>query len=127
MEYAGPSKRDRESGFRPVILDRDGRFCVYLAELEIAGVGDTVEAAYAEYKLRLAEAILVADEWGVGARCIEPHPIRRKTRVDELLMFTAKAVIAVFVTIFLVVAFLPNIKAAYCKLSGGEGAICARR
>lgn len=120
--------RNPELAYQPVLLSRGGRFCVYLAELEIAGVGDTLDEAYASYKVKLEETFQLANEWGVGARCIESRaPGGARGMREELFLFAAKALIAVFVAIFVVVAFLPNIKAAYCKLSGDAGATCARR
>lgn len=99
--------------FNPVILRKDGRFCVYLPEWRLSGTGDSLEDAYRDYEQKARAAERHATEFGLSALTPEPYPsLKRGAVLHELGMFFAKVATGAFAVILLVVLLLPNISAA---------------
>ena len=99
--------------FHPLIIRKDGSFCVYLPEWKVSGVGPTLEEAYREFEQNTKAVEAHAAKFGLSALTPEPYPVLRKAVVlQELKLFFIKVASAAFTVILLVVLLLPNITSA---------------
>ncbi|CAI8285007.1 MAG: Uncharacterised protein [Gammaproteobacteria bacterium] len=99
--------------FHPLILRKDGSFCVYLPEWKVSGVGSTLEEAYRNFDQNYKAVEARAAKFGLPALTPEPYPILKRAAVlQELSLFFFKIASSAFIVILLVVLLLPNIAAA---------------
>lgn len=96
--------------FAPVLLTREGEFCFYLAEKNVAGTGATIEEAYAQYEMTLQELEVKQKKYGFIVGIEDPHPTKRySSLLQDLLIFGIKVVLGVSLAIYLTIAALPVI------------------
>ena len=99
--------------FHPLIIRKDGSFCVYLPEWKVSGVGPTLEEAYRKFEQKFEDVEAHAAEFGLPALTPEPYPVLKRAAVfQELKLFFIKVASAAFTVIFLVIILLPNITSA---------------
>ena len=99
--------------FHPLIIRKDGSFCVYLPEWKVSGVGPTLEEAYRKFEQKFEDVEAHAAEFGLPALTPEPYPVLKRAAVfQELKLFFIKVTSAAFTVIFLVIILLPNITSA---------------
>jgi len=99
--------------FHPIIIRRNGGFCVYLPEWKISGEGGTLEAAYEQFEANKKALELRAEKYGLATLTTDPYPtLKRKTFYQELALSFVKSAISVFATVLVIVLLLPNIGAA---------------
>jgi len=99
--------------YQPMIIRNSSGFCVYLPELNIMGIGDSISEAYAQFESKFQEEELRSSEFGLSAFKSEPYPsLKRQSLLNELAIFGAKVAVSAFAIIFVVVLLLPNISAA---------------
>jgi len=109
----GTFRRKYGMNYQPIIIRNDNSFCIYLSELNIRAVGDSISEAYAQFESKLREEELQAEEFGLNTFKAEPNPsLKRKNLLHELAMFGTKVAVSAFATILVVVLLLPNISAA---------------
>lgn len=110
---SGTFKRKYSMNYQPIIIRNDNGFCIYLSELNIKAVGDSISDAYAQFERKIHEEDLRTEEFGLNTFKAEPYPsLKRKNLLQELAMFGAKVAVSAFTTILVVVLLLPNISAA---------------
>ena len=109
-------KKSLSSGlkeFHPLIIRKDGSFCVYLPEWKVSGVGPTLEEAYRKFEQNFEAVEAHAAEFGLSALTPEPYPVLKRVAIlQELKLFFIKVASAAFTVILLVVLLLPNITSA---------------
>ena len=109
-----PGATVETTNFHPVILSQGGRYCVYLAEWNIAGEGDTVDEAYAQFKHKFEAFRLRSAKFDLATVSPDPYPVSPKRGLlIELSLFFAKVLMGALATVVVFVVLLPNIGAAF--------------
>ena len=99
--------------YQPIIIRINSRFCIFLPELNIKAIGNTIEEAYEQYEKKLQEENQLNADLDINALISEPYPtLKHKKLLHELAFFSVKVTISIFSFILVVVLLLPNISAA---------------
>lgn len=112
-----PGVKDSSVGdknFHPIIVQRDGRFCVYLPEWRISGEGQSLEEAYRQYELNKHELEARSAKFELATVTPDPFPtVKKGVILHDLGLFFVKSAFSAFAVILVVVLLLPNIGAAF--------------
>jgi len=103
----------RDDQYTPVIIQRDGRFCVFLREKNISGEGSTLNEAFTNFEKNISELSFQEERFGLATQAQEPFPnLRGMSIIRELSLFWLKVTTGVALTILLVVLLMPALRAA---------------
>ena len=98
----------------PVVLFEDGEFCIYLVEKNIAGVGHSLEEAYAKYQEALSQCDIQEKKYGLAVYAQESFPHRdNRSIIKELGVYLLKVATGVGIAIIVFVSLMPAMRAAF--------------
>jgi hypothetical protein len=113
VESNNKSDISRSTNFHPTIIQNENGYCVYLSEWRVAGVGETLDAAYKQFQENLQLIQLNNSKFGIAYLTPESYPTIKNGDVrKDLMLFLIKVAASVIVSIALFIALLPMINAA---------------
>jgi len=104
---------DNEKPFRPIIIDNDDGFCVFLSEKDIVGEGSTLAEAYSNFREALAQRKTQEAQYELADYSQDPFPYQRNTFfLRELGVFWLKVSTGIALACFIFVLLLPVMRTA---------------
>jgi len=104
---------ENQQSFRPIIIDNDDSFCVFLPEKDIVGEGPTLNEAYSNFREVLAQRTNQEARYELADYSNDPFPYHRKTFfLRELGTFWLKVSTGVALACFILVLLLPVMRTA---------------
>jgi len=104
---------ENQQSLRPVIIDNDDSFCVFLPEKNVLGEGSTLEEAYCNFREVLAQRTNQEARYELADYSNDPIPHHKKTFfLRELGTFWLKVSTGIALACFIFVLLLPVIRTA---------------